>query len=117
MAIVYMDEITIADYKLGQTDNIGYEYDTGDVASAGNGDSIIIPDNVQSISLVLEVTAGSGSVEWTLNTVANVLAETAVWHSWDAQTVVTTLSDVFYPCTAIRMVNASGTTRLKVRAQ
>lgn len=118
MAIKYMTPVNIAQYDAGKIDNIGWEYDTGDIASPGDGDSIIIPDNIKDIIVTLYINAGQGKVQTTTNKVQDVIDDNSViWVDWDPGLVSSTIQDTAPPVTAIRMVNVSGTTRLMIRAQ
>jgi hypothetical protein len=96
-----------------------FEYvSTNDTLSApGNGESITIPDGVNNESVTLEVTGGSGRVQFTNDPLANVLDDTAVFQDWDSGNVATDTSAAFFPVTALRQVNVSGVTKLKIRAQ
>lgn len=77
----------------------------------GNGNSILVPKGMQTVLISLKVTAGEGKVQFTMSSIAEVNAETAVWEDWDAGSVTAALtSDILYPITAIRSVNTSGTT-------
>lgn len=115
MAIKYMT--TVDPYSI-QKDYRDWEYDTGDLASAGNGDTIIIPNGVNIINVVLEITAGSGKIQTTCNKLADVISDTdVVWLDWPFGTISATAQDSFDGrVTAVRMVNATGTTRLMICA-
>ena len=118
MAIKYMDLVTIPHYKAGRIDDIGYQYDTGSIIESGNGDSIIIPDNISEIAVTLYIDSGEGKVQTTTNLIIDVISGTGIiWVDWDAGSVTSTTQDSCVPVTAIRMVNTSGTTRLLVRTQ
>jgi len=115
MAVEYM---TAVDPYNTQKDIIGYEYDSGDVAAAGNGNWIIIPDNIRSVNAVLEITAGEGKLQTTKNKIADVIAGTdIVAIDWKLGSVIATAEDEHTGrVTAIRMVNISGTTRMLLNA-
>lgn len=117
MAVNYMTRVYISNYdKI--IDNDAFEYDET-LATGKTSNPIIIPDNIKSISVVLDIDTASGKVQYTLNKLADVISDTdVVWQDWDNGTISTTADDVFYPVTAIRFTNASGTaTRLMLRAQ
>jgi hypothetical protein len=97
---------------------VAWEYEQS-LSGAGNGDSILIPDEVKQITLTLSFATGAtGRVEATTSSIAKVKAGTAVWVAWDAGVVATTTQDALYPVTAIRAVQvATGTVKLEVRAQ
>lgn len=117
MAIVYMTSVNVSTYD-SQIKNIAYEYDTGDKAVAGNGDTIIVPNNIDHLNVTLEITAGSGKVQSTNNKLADVISDTdVVWVDWLLGTITSTAEDSCTPPTALRMVNATGTTRMLVRGQ
>lgn len=118
MTVEYMTPVNINRYSASRKDDIGWEYDSGDVASPSNGNPVLIPDNVKVVSTTLEVNTGEGKLQATTNKVANVESDTdVVWVDWDAGSVTVTTQDACSPVTAIRMVNVSGTTRLMMRAQ
>lgn len=100
----------------GLEDVFAYEYN-GTLTAAGNGEWVLIPNAIGSITIILEVTAGSGYVEVTNDTVYEVKQNTAVGLGWDDGTVTQTTQSVVLPVTAIRQVNVTGTTTLKLRAQ
>jgi len=88
------------------------------LAAPGNGDWIMFPDGVNGASVELEVTAGEGYVEATLASLQDVkTGATVTGKKWDLSNVVATTQDYCLPCTAIRQVNVSGTTKIKVRMQ
>jgi len=114
-----MSPVDITNYKLGQKDNEGYEYDTGNISTGTEGDIIIVPDNVHLISATLKIaTSSSGKVQTCTNTIADVLANIdIVWVDWVKGSIIVTAQDCSTPCTAIRVVRESGTVRLLLRAQ
>ena len=114
MAIVYMTKVNVPQ---GEDFESAWEYETAAVATAGNGDSVMCPDGVAGISATLEVTAGTGSIETTTSSYADVIAGTAVWVAWAAGTIAATAQNWVRPVTAFRMVNATGTTKMTARAQ
>lgn len=84
---------------------------------AGNGVSVLLPPDLDDVTVTLEVSAGSGKVQATTSTVADVKSDVAVWVDWTAGTVTQTTQDYCKPPTALRMVNVSGVTTLHLRAQ
>jgi hypothetical protein len=98
----------------------GFAFEATDsLAAVSNGVSILIPDDINNINVVVELAAGaSAKVQYTNNTVSEVKAGTETWIDWGAGAIAITTDDVFYPCTAIRLVQTfAGTCTLKVRAQ
>lgn len=96
----------------------GYEYeDTLD--SAGNGDWIIIPVDVRTVTVTCQAAGTTAKVQTTTDTIAVVkagTAETAV--DWDDGAVSTATSAACTPPTAVRLVQVgAGTSKLTVRAQ
>lgn len=82
--------------------------------AAGNGASIMAPDDVGALGTWLVnfiPTAGSGKVQTTISE-----AEPRHWVDWDAGVVSVSTSDVFYGVKAVRVVNVTGTVGLEVRA-
>ena len=84
-----------------------------------NGDWILIPTGVQSVAVTLDATSGSGKIQVSSDSLYDITNDTATKvKDWDAGLLTGTLdNDVFFPCTAIRQVNISGTTSIGVRAQ
>ena len=115
MAVAYMTGVQIPQYKV-LTDFGAWEY-KDELTAPANGDSVIIPTTVKSVAVTLEVSAGTGKVQATTSLLSEVENDTAVWVDWDAGEVAVTTQDGVAPVTAIRQVNATGTTRFIVRAQ
>ena len=116
--LAYMDRIVEnSKYSFSQDGTPAYEYSDTPIAAPGNGDAVLIPASVRQISVTLKVTAGSGKVQTSTSTVEAVVAGTADWVDWDHGVAIATLTDVCSPVTAIRQVNASGTTQIQMRAQ
>lgn len=101
---------------LGEKGINSWEY-TDSLSGAGDGAYVLIPNWIRSVCVGLIISSGTGSIQFTLSSKAKVEAGTANWVTWDYGTVATTTTDVFYPCTAIRQVNATGTTVLEVIAR
>ena len=87
------------------------------IATPSDGDWILIPDDIRSVAVALNVTTGTGKIQTTVDSVAKVQAGTATPIDWDDGVVAVDTADVFAPVTAVRQVNASGTTEIQVRAQ
>lgn len=118
MAVDYMIPINIKKYQGYINTKKGFEYKSVVLSSAGNGVSVLIPTQVQNISVALVLGGSStGKVQTTISPLEDVINDIAIWIDWDAGVVSETTADVAKPVTAIRQVNASGTTQLLMRAQ
>lgn len=86
---------------------------------AGNGNTILLPNNagfVRDVLVALVISSGSGSIQTTISPLSNVRAGLGNWVTWTAGTVNTTTTATFSNVTAVRAVNASGTIIIEVRA-
>lgn len=118
MAVEYMKPVNIKIYQGNINTPNGFEYKGVALSSAGNGPSVIIPTQIRTVSVRLLVSgSSSGNVQYSLSTLAEVLADTAIWQEWDSGVVTAHTTDTANPVTAIRQVNVSGTTQLELRAQ
>lgn len=117
MAYVYMNRVNYADtnYSAEGYNQRRFEY-TESLNSAGIGNVIICPPNVKGETVTLEVIAGSGKVELSTDPLNIVLAGSGIFTDWSAATVTSTTQTYIAPITALRMVNVSGTTKIKVIA-
>lgn len=96
----------------------GFGFKSTVLSSPGNGVSVLVPTQVQSISVALILGgSSSGKVQSTLSPIEDVINDTAIWLDWSAGIVSFTTADVAKPVTAIRQVNISGTTQILMRAQ
>lgn len=94
-----------------------FEY-SDSLAAAGNGNSIIIPDDIQNIAIAIKPTGCNVKFQYTVDSVSEVKAGTEEWFDSDLGLVAVDTSDVLYPCTAIRLVQSgAGSSIIKVRAQ
>lgn len=94
-----------------------YEY-TSTLSSVGAGPAVAIPSGVQSVQVQIRPSAASsGRVEFTLDTVASVEADTATWHSWPWGDVTSVVTDSVMPVTALRLHVVSGSVAISMRAQ
>ena len=85
---------------------------------AENGDWIIVPDGVQSVSVTLIPSSATAKVQTTTDNVDTVKNGSPDAVDWDYGSVTVLTSDVFWPVTALRLVQEStGSSKLKVRAQ
>ncbi len=112
-------QVGVMFYPNNQATNHAYEYKGPLIAAPGNGDAVVVPPDIQAVSLIFHQTSsGTGHLEVTASPVADVLAGTAIWFtptggatlSADTMIQVTAVS-------AVRIVNASNNTQLMVRAQ
>lgn len=117
MAVEYMVPINIKRYQGFLNTSKGFEYKGPEIVATGNGNPILIPTQVQYISVALIVTTGSGKIQTTVSTKADVEADNALWFDWSAGVVSENTADVARPVTAIRQVNITGKTQLFMRAQ
>lgn len=111
-------EMNVAPTSEGGEKGKAFEYSLN-LAAPGNSDSILIPDDISSISvLAISDGAASAKVQTTVDDVSIVKAGTETWIDWDFGAVLANQADVFYPVTAIRLVQAgAGATGLRIRAQ
>ncbi len=117
--IVYMDFVNIPEYQAGRIDSIAFEYDDT-LTSAINGNSVIIPTNINKGAVTLQITGGgSGKIQTTTNLLQDVIDDNGVvWVDWDSGTVAATTQDILeVAVTAIRQVNVSGNSRMMLRFQ
>ena len=94
----------------------GFEaYET--LAAAGSTPYILIPDDVQNITVTAEST-GTIVVYSTTSPVSMVKADTATWLAWGAGSVSTATGATFNPVTAIYATQSgAGASKFSVRAQ
>ena len=87
------------------------------IATAGNGDWVLIPAGIAHISVILEVTSGGGKIQVT-NDYEGVVAGSANGIiDWDEGDVTATAQSQIAPVVAVRQVNASGTTKMFLQVQ
>jgi hypothetical protein len=112
-------EMNVCSENTGDARKVAWEYEVNLVAP-GNGDAIIIPDEIIFISTTMSFTAGgSGKVQVTTDPVAVVKSGSGItWvDSWWGE-ASDTYCDVYFPVTAIRAVQIdAGTMKMTVRAQ
>jgi hypothetical protein len=89
------------------------------LSSATSTDSILIPDDVQSISVTASASSTTVTVYSTTDTVATVKAGSAItWLAWNAGAISTATGSVYSPVTAIKATQAgAGSSKIMVRAQ
>jgi hypothetical protein len=115
MGVAYMKRVYINEYEVN-IENKAWEY-KDELSSSGNGDSVIIPVNVANIAISYEVDSGEGKIQYTMSTIEEIEAGSALWHNWDSGDVTSNSEEFFKPVSAVRQVNASGTTTMRIRAQ
>jgi len=117
MSIVFMEDVYINKYT-PYRQTVSYQY-SEELEEAGNGSTIIVPANVAGVSIELEVSGGEGKVQATLTPFDDIIIteDNADWFDWIHGSVVVTTQGRCKPVTALRQVNVSGTTVLKLRAQ
>jgi hypothetical protein len=115
MSVVKMQTAPINE---GAANHFAFEYE-GNLAAGGDGDSVLLPDEIQGFSVTVSFTGGgTGYVSTTTDTIDKVKAGTAVWVAWPEGTIAATHQDYARPCTAIKMTQvAAGTMKMTVRAQ
>ena len=118
MAIVYMNRVDFSSTKYSAEgyNQRRFEFNESK-AAAGNGNTIVIPPNIKGIAVTLEITAGNGKVQATTSSLADVLAGAEVWVDWSKGAITATAQDYVMPCTALRLVNISGTTKITLVAE
>lgn len=119
MSIQEMSVVTVKNQ--GRDHKNAYEASI-DLAAAGNSPWLLIPSDVSSLVVTVQLTgAANAEIETTSDLYANVLADTGsvVGISWDLGVVTTDSQDSTHrPPTAIRLVQTNtGTAIAKVRAQ
>lgn len=112
MAIKYMTSVNIPEYT-SRNDNKRWEY-TEPISTPGNGNAVMIPVTAREITACISMSNGGvGSVQASINSVADVLADNNVtWTEWDIGEVAQNAEDTTSPVTAIRGVNVAGIVQL-----
>ena len=104
---------------IAQPGRLVYHY-TSALAAAGNGISILIPAGAAYVTVTAQGGGGASACVYTsTDSVDIVKADAAVtWVAWNAGSVTAAVGSVFYPVSAIRVVQtSSGTSKLTVRCQ
>lgn len=114
MAFNLMVRETNSDYS-NRIDDNSYFY--AETKSAGtDGNPVIVPTTITKILARLVISAGSGSIETSISSVAAIKAGSANWVAWDAGTVTETTDDVSERVNGIRVVRATGTVVMELVA-
>ena len=90
------------------------------LAAAGSTDSILIPDDVQNISVTAQASGGATATIYTTTDLVSTVkaAGTITWVPWAAGAVTTATGGVFYPVTAIKMTQTgAGASTISLRVQ
>jgi hypothetical protein len=103
----------------GGEKGFGFEM-TVSLAAAGDTDSILIPDDVQNVSVTAQASGGATATIYTTTDLISTIkaAGTITWVAWATGAVTTATGGVFYPVTAIKMTQTgAGASVLSIRAQ
>jgi hypothetical protein len=87
------------------------------LTSPGNGAWILKPNGTNGMGVTLSISSGVGKVQATTDSIDNIINGSAEGVDWDLGTVSGTEQDSAVQLTAVRQVNISGTTKIKVVAQ
>jgi len=89
------------------------------LSSATSTDSILIPDDVQNISVTASASGTTITVYSTTDTVATVKSGSGItWVAWNAGAIATATGTVYSPVTAIKATQAgAGSSKIMIRAQ
>ena len=118
---VYMTSVNISNYDSRITNN-AWEY-TDILATAGDGNAVIIPTNIKSIYVSVIPTTDNCKVQMTTDPLADVIDDPDIcnWFDWTSGEVSSATIENLNPVTAIRQINTdgtgSGTTVMNVRCQ
>ena len=120
MAVAYMDQVNISQYKPHITEVKAWNY-KDELSLAGNGATVIVPPDAKSVSLALVPSGpGTGKIQVTYDTYTDVVAEAAgvTWIDWGSGVVGAATREGITPApTAVRQVNATGTTKMTIVAR
>lgn len=85
----------------------------------GNGDAILIPDDIKQIAVTVVPTTATAKVQTTTDPIGVVKSGTGItWVDWDSGEVSAATQDVCTPVTAIRLVQVgAGSAKMSARAQ
>ena len=86
--------------------------------ASGNGETVLVKPNAKgaySMSVAIEAGAGTGKVQYTLDTEEIIEAGTEVWYDWDIGDATGNAVDAFVsPVSAVRGVSISGAVVFKL---
>ncbi len=101
---------------LTRAGTITSHYYKGNVLDGVTGPVVLIPDGIRTLSVgIVPIDGGSGKVQYTLSSPADVEADAATWRDWPSGVVSAVTDDTLTgPVTAVRAISASGEIRLEV---
>ena len=103
----------------GGEKEFAFEYSES-LAGAGSTKDVLIPDDIQSVSISAEGASGATVIVYsTVDPISVVKSGTGVtWLAWSAGSISVATGAVFNPVTAIRMTQTgTGTSKLSMRVQ
>ncbi len=112
----------VTEPSVGRDRKFAYEQEVS-LASVGNSDWILMPEDVSSVAVTLFVSDCEATVEATTDAIADVLDDTAEGLEWDLGRVRGSVQNRACPVTAVRMIitddldNDPFSARLSVRTQ
>lgn len=112
-------EMNVANVKDGgDVKTKAFEYQET-LTGAGNGESVLVPDDIRNIVATVSFTAGAqGYIQATSDNIDTVKTGSPIWVTWGAGQVSVTTQDVAIPPTALRMVQVgTGTMKMTLRGQ
>lgn len=87
------------------------------IGAAGTSEAVRVPLGISQVSFTLGVTGGgSGSIQATTDSDADIIAGNAYWVTWDAGTVSVDTQDVSAPITGVRFVCAVASIKVSMLA-
>ena len=100
----------------GRDKKFAYEF-VSELDAIGNGDWVLIPEDVNLIAVTLEITDGSrAKTEATTDSIENIKADVAVGLDWDIGSTYVSQQDICRGASAIRLVQIStGSSKMSVR--
>lgn len=115
MAYVQMD---VAPTQEGGTKEFAFEYSES-LSTAGDSKIILIPDDIQNISVIAKASGTTITVYTSTDLVSVVKSETGItWVAWYAGGVSTATAATFFPVTAIKATQAgAGSSKIMIRCQ
>ena len=99
----------------GEKNNFAYQA-AQTLSSAGNGDWFLVPAGVDYITAILSITTGTGKIQVSNATIAELEADTASAIEWTPGEVSVTTQSLILPVVAIRVVNTTGTVKMELKA-
>jgi hypothetical protein len=111
-------EMNVCGENTGDPRKVAWESEIN-LAAPGNSDWILIPDEVQGLSVTLSFAGGgTGKVQTTTDILNTVKSGSPIVVDWPAGEVGVTTQDFCVPVTAIRLVQVNaGTAKMTARCQ